>query len=118
MADFETFCELTNVVEEPNESSSEKNSLFRETPIEIKTNKPELSASFYAEQNPLEQATPTPYQSYGFPEYQSLVTFDIGPIPIPTKPVMASSFPATQTQAVIEKLKEYGMNKPMPFTGD
>jgi hypothetical protein len=113
-----TFRELSNVVEEPNESSSEKNSLFRGTPIEVETNEPELSASFYMEQNPLEQALPTPYQSFGFPEYQSLVTFDITPIPNLTRPVMASSFLATQTQVVAEKPKEYGMNKPMPFTGD
>jgi hypothetical protein len=49
-----TFREPTNIVEEPNGSDSEKASLFRETPIEIETDKPELSASFYVEKNPLE----------------------------------------------------------------
>jgi hypothetical protein len=48
-ADFLTFHEPTDVVEEPNGSDSEKTSLFRGTPIEIETDKPELSASFYAE---------------------------------------------------------------------
>jgi hypothetical protein len=53
MADFMTFHEPLNVMEEPNESSSEKNSLFRGALIEVETNKPELSASFYMEKNPL-----------------------------------------------------------------
>jgi hypothetical protein len=29
-----------------------------------------------------------------------------------------TSIPMTQTQVVANKAKEYGMNKPMPFTGD
>jgi hypothetical protein len=91
---------------------------FRGIPIEVESNEPELSASFYAEQNPPEQVLPTPYQMFGFPEYQLPVTFDATPIPNPTKPVMASSFLAAQTQAVTEKTKKYGMNKPMPFTGN
>jgi Ty3 transposon capsid-like protein/Zinc knuckle len=110
-----TFRERTNVEEEPNESGSEKNSLFRGTPIEVETEEPELSASFYTERNPLEQVPPVPYQSFGFPEYKLLITFNLDPIPDPIKPVMASSVVA-QTQ--VEKPKEYGMNKPMPFTGD
>jgi hypothetical protein len=109
-----TFREQTNVEEEPNESESEKNSLFRGTPIEIETNEPELSASFYVERNPLEQAPHTPYQTFGFPEYQSPVTFNVAPIPVPSVPVMATSTAQTQ----VEKPKEYGMNKPTPFTGD
>jgi hypothetical protein len=112
MADFLTFREPTNVVEEPNGFDSEKNSLFRGTPIKIETNKSKLSASFYTERNPLEQASSTPYQTFGFPKYQSPVTFNITPIPVPTVPVMAT------TQVVAEKPKEYGMNKPMPFTSD
>jgi hypothetical protein len=105
-----TFCEPTNVVEEPNGSDSEKASLFRGTPIEIENEEPELSASFYAERNPLEQAPPTPYQTFGFPKYQSPVTFNVAPIPVPT---MAST-----STIQVEKPKEYGMNKPTPFTGD
>jgi hypothetical protein len=67
--DFLTFRELTNIVEEPNGSDSEKASLFRGTPIEIEIDEPKLSASFYVERNPLEQVPPVPYQSFGFPEY-------------------------------------------------
>jgi hypothetical protein len=103
-ADFLTFREPTNVVEEPNKSDSEKNSLFRGTPIKIKTNKPELSTSFYVERNPLEQATPSPYQTFGFPEYKSPVTFDVAPIPVPSIPAMATTL-VTQTQ--VKKPKEY-----------
>jgi hypothetical protein len=69
---------------------------FRGTPIEVELNEPELSASFYVERNPLEQVLLTPYQMFGFPEYQSPVTFDATPIPDLTKPVMAFSFLAAQ----------------------
>jgi hypothetical protein len=56
MANLWTPCELKNVEERPNESESKKNSLFGGTPI--KQDKPELSASFYAERNPAKQAQP------------------------------------------------------------
>jgi hypothetical protein len=113
MADLWTPHEPKNVEEEPNKSESKKNSLFRGTPIE--QDKPELSASFYAEQNPAEQAQPHPYQSFVFKDYQSPVTFNIKPNPV--GPIM-TSIPMTQTQVVADKAKEYGMNKPMPFTGN
>jgi hypothetical protein len=87
--------------------------LFRGTPI--KQDEPELSASFYAEQNPAEQAQPHPCQSFVFGDYQSPVTFDIKPDPV--GPIMMS-IPITQTQVVADKAKEHGMNKPTPFTGD
>jgi hypothetical protein len=102
-----------NVEEGPNKSESEKNSLFGGTPIE--QDKPELSASFYAEQNPAEQAQPHPYQSFVFKNYQSPVTFDIKPNPV--RPIM-TSIPMVQTQVVADKAKEYSMNKLMPFTGN
>jgi hypothetical protein len=105
--------ELKNVEEEPNESESKRNLLFRGTPIE--QDEPELSASFYAEQNPAEQAQPNPYQSFVFKDYQSPVTFDIKPNPV--GPIM-TSIPMAQTQVVADKAKKYGMNKPMPFTGN
>jgi hypothetical protein len=76
---------------------------------------PELSAYFYAERNPAEQAQPHPYQSFVFKDYQSPVTFDIKPNPI--GPIM-TSIPMAQTQVVADKAKEYGMNKPTSFTGD
>jgi hypothetical protein len=87
--------------------------LFRGTPIE--QDEPELSASFYAERNPVEQAQPHLYQSFVFKDYQSLVTFDIKPNPV--GPIMTSILMA-QTQVVADKAEEYGMNKPMPLTGD
>jgi hypothetical protein len=87
--------------------------LFGGTPIE--QDKPELSASFYAEQNPAEQAQPHTYQLFVFKDYQSPVTFDIKQNPV--GPIMTSILMA-QTQVVANKAKEYGMNKLMPFTGD
>jgi hypothetical protein len=66
--------------EGPNKSGHEKNLLFGGTPIE--QDEPELSASFYAEQNPANQAQPHPYQSFVFGDYQSPVTFDIIPDPV------------------------------------
>jgi hypothetical protein len=113
MADLWISCELKNIEEGPNKSESEKNLLFRGTPI--KQDELELSASFYAEQNPTEQAQPHPYQSFVFKDYQSPVKFDIKPNPV--GPIM-TSIPMAQTQVVADKAKEYGMNKPMPFTGD
>jgi Zinc knuckle len=113
MADLWTPREPKNVEEGPNESESEKNSLFGGTPIE--QDEPELSASFYAERNPAEQAQPHPYQSFVFKDYQSPVTFDIKPDPV--GPII-TSIPMAQTQVVADKAKEYGMNKPTPFTGD
>jgi hypothetical protein len=87
--------------------------LLRGTPI--KQDKPELSASFYAEQNPADQAQPHPYQSFVFGDYQSPVTFNIKPDPV--EPIMTNP-PVIQTQVVADKAKEYEMSKPIPFTGD
>jgi hypothetical protein len=65
---------------DPTNLVAKKNSLFRGTPIE--QDKPELSASFYAERNPTDQAQPHLYQSFVFGDYQSPVTFDIKPDPV------------------------------------
>jgi hypothetical protein len=65
--------------------------------------------------NPTEQAQPHPFQSFVFKDYQSPVTFDIKPNPV--GPIM-TSIPMAQTQVVANKAKEYGMNKPTPFTGN
>jgi hypothetical protein len=73
--------------------------LFGGTPIE--QDKPELSASFYTEQNPAEQAQPHPYQLFVFKDYQSPVTFDIKPNPI--EPIM-TSIPMVQTQVVADTI--------------
>jgi hypothetical protein len=87
--------------------------LFGGTPI--KQDEPELSASFYAEQNPTKQAQPHPYQSFVLKDYQSPVTFNIKPNPV--GPIKTSILMA-QTQVVADKAKEYGMNKLTPFTGN
>jgi Ty3 transposon capsid-like protein len=50
-----------------------------------------------------------------FKDYQSPITFDIKPNPVG---LIMTSIPMAQTQVVANKAKEYGMNKPMPFTGD
>jgi hypothetical protein len=113
MADLWTPHELKNIEKGPNKFESKKNLLFRGTPIE--QDESELSASFYAEKNPAEQAQPHPFQSFVFKDYQSPVTFDIKPNPI--GPIM-TSIPMAQTQVVADKAKEYSMNKPTPFTGD
>jgi hypothetical protein len=113
MADLWTPRGLKNVEKGPNKSESKKNLLFRGTPIE--QDEPELSASFYAEQNPAEQAQPHPYQSFVFRDYQSPVIFDIKPNPV--GPIM-TSIPMAQTQVVADKAKEYRMNKLTPFTGN
>jgi hypothetical protein len=113
MADLWTLHKPKNVEEGPNKSGSKKNLLFRGTPI--KQDEPELSASFYTERNPTEQAQPHSYQSFVFEDYQSPVTFDIKPDPI--GPIM-TSIPMVQTQVVADKATEYRMNKPTPFTGD
>jgi hypothetical protein len=69
--------------------------LFRGTLIE--QDEPELSASFYAERNPADQAQPHPYQSFVFGDYQSSVTFDIKPDPI--RPIMTNPL-VIQTQVI------------------
>jgi hypothetical protein len=113
MADLWSLCKPKNIEEGPNESGSKKNLLFRGTPIE--QDEPELSASFYTEQNPADQAQPHSYQSFVFGDYQSPVTFDIKPDPV--GPIMTNPL-VMQTQVVADKAKEYGMNKPVPFTSN
>jgi hypothetical protein len=87
--------------------------LFRGTLIE--QDEQELSASFYAERNPADQVQPHSYQSFVFRDYQSPVIFDIKPDPV--GPIMTNP-PVMQAQVVADKAKEYGMNKPTPFTGN
>jgi hypothetical protein len=108
-----TLHEPKNIEEGPNKFESKKNLLFRGTPI--KQDKPELSAPFYAEQNPADQPQPHSYQLFVFGDYQFPVTSDIKPDPI--GPIMTNP-PIIQTQVVADKAKEYGMNKPTAFTGD
>ena len=81
----------------------------------IKHQEPELSASFYAEQNPAEQAPPLPFQPFSLEEFQSPPPLEL---PVDTGgPVTMTSYmnPVPQNSAHV---KEYGLNKPMPFSGD
>jgi hypothetical protein len=88
---------------------------YSEEHLHIEQDKPELSASFYTEWNPADQAQPHPYQSSVFRDYQFPVNFNI--VPDPVGPIM-TSIPMAQTQVVADKAKGYGMNKPTPFAGN
>ena len=79
----------------------------------IEDQEPELSASFYAERNPVEQAVPQPFQPFTLEGYRTP-----SPLGLPADPVEPmTSFlnPVPQTGA---STKEYGLNKPTPFSGD
>jgi hypothetical protein len=79
-------------------------------PIPIDTEEPDLSASFFAERNPLDQATSSNYIPFALPE-----------IPIPD---MATFIPAQPTfgpntaPAPVPHAKEISLNKPTNFDGD
>ena len=66
------------------------------------------------EQNPADQAAPHPFQPFSLEEFQPP-----SPLELPANPVgpIMTSFlnPAPQTST---SMKEYGLNKPMPFSGD
>ena len=87
-----------------------------ETPcLRIEEDQPELSASFYVERNPADQAPPHHYQPFSLDNFQPP-----SPLELPTDPVgpitMTSYMnPAPQNGA---HAKEYGLNKPTPFNGN
>ena len=88
-------------------------SLFGERIIEDQ--EPELSASFYAEQNPMDQAPPHPFQPFSLEEFQPPSPFKL---PInPVGPITMTSYMNLAPQNSTH-MKEYGLNKPMPFSGD
>ena len=95
----------------PSKTNS-RDSLFGEQIIEDQ--EPELSASFYMERNPADQAVPHPFQPFSLEEFRPP-----SPLELPANPVgpIMTSFlnPAPQTGA---STKEYGLNKPTPFSGD
>ena len=96
----------------PSEANS-NNSLFGEQII--KDQEPELSASFYAERNPADQASPHPFQPFSLNNYQPP-----SPLELPTEPVgpiMMTSYMNLVPQNSAQT-KEYGLNKPTPFSGD
>ena len=80
----------------------------------IEDQEPELSASFYTEQNPADQAAPQPFQPFTLEGYQTPSPLELPANPV--KPIITSYMnPAPQTGA---STKEYGSNKPTPFSGD
>ena len=87
-------------------------SLFGEQIIE---DQPELSASFYTEWNPAAQAAPHPYQPFSLNDFQPPSSLELPADPI--GPITMTSYmnpvPHNSTH-----VKEYGLNKPMPFSGD
>ena len=96
----------------PSEANS-RDSLFGERIIEDQ--EPKLSASFYAEQNPAAQAAPHPFQPFFLKEFQPPSPLELPADPV--GPIMMTSYmnPAPKNGA---HTKEYGLNKPMPFSGD
>ena len=95
----------------PSEANS-SDSLFGERIIEDQ--EPELSTSFYAERDPADQAAPQPFQPFSLEGYQTPSPLELPANPV--EPIMTSYMnPAPQTSA---STKEYGLNKPMPFSGN
>ena len=88
-------------------------SLFGERIIEDQ--EPELSTSFYTEWNPADQASPHPFQPFSLEEYRTPSPLQL-PID-PVEPIKMTSYmnPAPQNST---HTKEYGLNRPMPFSGD
>ena len=92
--------------------TSSRDSLFGE---QIIKDQPKLSTSFYVERNPADQAPPHPFQPFSLDKYQP-------PSPLklptdPTGPITMTTYmnPASQSST---HAKEYGLNKPTPFSGD
>ena len=75
---------------------------------------PELSASFFSKRNPADQAAPHPFQPFSFEEFRNPSPLELPADPV--GPIMTSFLnPVPQTSA---STKEYGLNKPTPFSGD
>ena len=101
-----------DIAKEGPSRTNSRDSLFGER---IEEDQPELSASFYTEQNLVDQAVPHPYQPFSLDNFQppSPLKLPIDPI----RPITMTSYmnPVPQNSA---HAKEYGLNKPMPFSGD
>ena len=67
------------------------------------------------EQNPADQAAPHPFQPFSLKEFQPPSLLELPADPV--GPITMTSYlnPAPQNGAHV---KEYGLNKPMPFSGD
>ena len=94
----------------PSEANS-SDSLFGERII--KDQEPELSTSFYVEQNPADQASPHPFQPFFLKEFWTPSPLQL-PID-PVEPMTSYINPVPQNSA---HTKEYGLNKPTPFSSD
>ena len=81
----------------------------------IEDQEPKLSTSFHAEQNPADQTPPHPFQPFSLNKYQPPSPFKLPKNPV--GPITMTSYmnPAPQNGA---HMKEYGLNKPTPFSGD
>ena len=94
----------------PSKANS-SDSLFGERIIEDQ--EPELSASFYVERNPADQAAPQPFQPFSLEGYRTPSPLELPANPV--EPMTSYMNPAPQTGA---STKEYGLNKPTPFSSD
>ena len=96
----------------PSKTNS-RDSLFGERITEDQ--EPELSASFYAEQNPVDQAPSHHFQPFSLKEFRppSLIELPIDPM----GPITMTSYMNLVPQNSIHA-KEYGLNKPTPFSGN
>ena len=94
----------------PSEANS-SDSLFGGRIIEDQ--EPELSASFYMEQNPADQAAPQPFQPFSLEGYRTPSPLELPANPV--EPMTSHMNPVPQTGASTE---EYGLNKPTPFSSD
>ena len=101
------------IAEGGSSKANNRDSLFGEQIIEDQ--EPKLSASFYVEQNPAEQAPPLPFQPFSLEEFQPPLPLNLPVDPI--GPVTMTSYmnPAPQNSAHV---KGYGLNKPTPFSGN
>ena len=92
--------------------TNSRDSLFGEWIIK---DQPELSASFYAERNPVDQAPPHPFQPFSLDKFQPPSSLELPTNPV--GPITMTSYlnPAPQNSAHV---KEYGLNKPMLFSGN
>ena len=81
----------------------------------IEDQEPELSASFYVEQNPAEQASPHLLQPFSLEEFQTPSPLQLPIDPVEPITMMSYMNPAPQNSA---HAKEYGLNKPTAFSGN
>ena len=96
----------------PSKANS-RDSLFKEQIIEDQ--EPKLSTSFYVERNPVDQAAPHPFQPFSLEEF-----LPPSPLELPADPIRPVAMTLCMNLAPQNSAhtKEYGLNKPTPFSGD